>query len=178
LNSKLLEEIFLKHEFHDFKIIDAKDIVVSNWVRLKCMFGCSGYGKNGCCPPNVPSVAECQAFFSEYNKAAIFHLQKSVNKPEERYTWSREMNKKLLKIEKDVFLAGWHKVFLLFMDECRLCDKCSGSRLDCKNPREARPSPESFSVDLFATVKKHGYPIEVLDDYKQMMNRYAFLMIE
>jgi hypothetical protein len=42
----------------------------------------------------------------------------------------------------------------------------------------ARPTPEAFAVDVFSTVKEVGYPIEVLYDYSQKMNRYAFLMIE
>jgi hypothetical protein len=35
-----------------------------------------------------------------------------------------------------------------------------------------------MSVDVFTTVRKVGYPIEVLTDPNQTMNRYAFLMVE
>jgi hypothetical protein len=35
-----------------------------------------------------------------------------------------------------------------------------------------------MAVDVFSTVRKIGYPIEVLPDTDQTMNRYAFLMIE
>jgi hypothetical protein len=35
-----------------------------------------------------------------------------------------------------------------------------------------------MAVDVFTTVRKYGLPIEVLKDYSQAMNRYAFLMIE
>jgi hypothetical protein len=45
-------------------------------------------------------------------------------------------------------------------------------------PRQARPSPESMAVDVFSTVRQVGYPIEVLSDYAQAMNRYAFLLLE
>jgi hypothetical protein len=38
--------------------------------------------------------------------------------------------------------------------------------------------PEGLAVDVFSTVRKLGYPIQVLPDYKQTMNRYSFLMIE
>jgi len=142
------------------------------------MFGCSHYGKNGCCPPNVPSVAECREFFSEYVNAVLFRMEKRVDKPEDRFDWSKDMNKQLLGVERDVFLAGYQKAFLLFMDECRLCAKCAGARLECKNPKEARPSIESFAVDVYATVRKQGFPINVLSDYGQAMNRYAILMLE
>jgi hypothetical protein len=42
----------------------------------------------------------------------------------------------------------------------------------------SRPTPEAMSVDVFATVRQVGYPIEVLSDTSQKMNRYSFLMIE
>jgi predicted metal-binding protein len=153
-------------------------MVVAEWVRMKCMFGCGAYGKSGCCPPNVPPVEDCRAFFLNYSKIAVFHIVKRVAKPEDRFGWSREVNRKLLEVEKAVFLAGNQKTFLLFMDECRLCLKCPGLRTECKNPKLARPSPESFAVDVFTTVRKVGYPIHVLDDYKDEMNRYAFLLVE
>jgi hypothetical protein len=35
-----------------------------------------------------------------------------------------------------------------------------------------------MAMDVFSTVKKIGYPIEVLADYDRAMNRYAFLLIE
>ena len=70
-----------------------------------------------------------------------------------------------------------HQAFLLFMDSCNLCESCSGVREKCQNPKLARPTPESMAVDVFETVRKIGYPIEVLYDYSQQMNRYAFLLI-
>jgi hypothetical protein len=35
-----------------------------------------------------------------------------------------------------------------------------------------------MAMDVFSTVRRIGYPIEVLADYRQAMNRYAFLLIE
>jgi predicted metal-binding protein len=64
-----LETLFSDHYFSDFKWIDPKEIVVAQWVRMKCLFGCSEYGQNASCPPNVPSVLECRQFFSEYNES-------------------------------------------------------------------------------------------------------------
>jgi len=66
----------------------------------------------------------------------------------------------------------------LFMDECRICEECPGTRLECKNLHLSRPCPEALGVDVFATVRKLGYPIEVLTDYAQEMNRYSFLVME
>ena len=147
-------------------------------MRFKCIFGCSSYGKKGTCPPQVPPVEECRSFFSEYSDAVIFHFTKQVDSPEDRIPWSREVSKELIRLENEVFRSGYYKAFMLFMDECRFCVNCAGSREGCINKNDARPGPESLAVDVFSTVRSAGYPIEVLSDYNQEMNRYAFLMIE
>jgi predicted metal-binding protein len=173
-----LEAMFQRHGYTDFKWIDPQDIVVAQWVRMKCMFGCGEYGRNADCPPNVPSVAECRQFFSEYSTAALFHFRKTVARPEDRHAWSRQVNLGLVKLERKVFLAGHERAFLLAMDSCEICSECAGSREECKEPKSARPSPEAMAVDVFSTVRKYGYPIEVLAHYEQAMNRYAFLLVE
>ena len=173
-----LEALFGKHGFGDFKWIEPKDVIVAQWVRMKCVFGCPNYGRHATCPPNVPSVAECREFFDEYTKGAIFHFEKAFEKPENRHAWTRKVNQALLEVERQVFLAGYEKAFLLFMDTCGFCSDCSGVREECKKPQSARPTPESMAADVYSTVRKYGYPIEVLADYSQPMNRYAFLLIE
>ena len=173
-----LEALFAQHGYTDFRWIKPEDIVVSQWVRMKCTFGCGEYGKNATCPPNVPSVSECRRFFDEYSAAVIFHFEKKVEKPEDRHAWSKGVNQELVKLERAVFVAGYQKAFLLYMDSCCICTECPGKREECKNPRSARPSPESMAIDVFSTVRQYGYPIGVLSDYSQAMNRYAFLLIE
>lgn len=175
---KGLEKLFEKHGYSDFKWIDPKDIVVAQWVRMKCTFGCMVYGRSGCCPPETPSVVDCERFFHEYKTVVVFHFEKKVNKPQDRHAWTAIVNKKLLELEREVFLLGNRKAFLLFMDTCELCKECSGSRKGCFNKTGARPAPEAMAMDVFATVKKVGYPLEVLTDYNQSMNRYAFLMVD
>jgi len=173
-----VEAILAKHGYTDFRWIDPKSMVVAQWVRMKCMFGCSEYGKNACCPPNTFPVSECRKFFDEYGSAVILHFEKTVDKPEDRGPWAKQANSKLLEVEREVFLSGYQKAFLLVMDSCRLCVDCAAQRVACKNQLSARPGPEAMSVDVFATARQCGYPIEVLSDYAQAMNRYAFLLIE
>ncbi|MGD2269483.1 MAG: DUF2284 domain-containing protein [Desulfobacterales bacterium] len=172
-----LELLVKKRGYRDFKWIDPEKIVVSQWVRMKCTFGCGEYGRNGSCPPNVPTVAECERFFREYSDAVIFHFDKKVAKPEDRHAWSRKVNLKLSKLEREIFLSGYEKAFLLFMDSCSICKECTGERQTCKEPRSSRPTPEAMAVDVYSTVRQYGFPIEPLTDYSEAMNRYAFLMI-
>jgi predicted metal-binding protein len=173
-----LESLFEKHGFTDFRWMEPAAIVVSQWVRMKCMFGCPEYGKAASCPPNTPTVEECRRFFQEYATAAVFHFVKTVDKPEDRHGWTREINRRLIDLEREVFLAGHVRAFMLFMDSCTLCTKCPGTRTECKDPKKARPAPEAMAVDVFTTVLRAGYPIEVLSDYRKAMNRYAFLLVE
>jgi predicted metal-binding protein len=172
------EELFHRHGFEDFKWFPPKDTVVAQWVRMKCRFGCPDYGKGGACPPNTPSVEECARFFQEYRRGVIFRFEKKVDKPEDRHAWTKKISLRLLALEREVFLSGMVKAFLLPMDSCQLCKDCTGSRAECKNPLKARPTPEAMAVDVYSTVLRAGYPIEVLSDYDKIMNRYALLLID
>jgi predicted metal-binding protein len=173
-----LEGLFLARGFEDFRWLDPREIVVAEWVRMKCLYGCREYGHNAACPPNAPPVDACARFFREYQRAVVFHFAKSVERPEDRHAWGRKLNLELLKLEHEVFKAGFVKAFLLFFDSCGLCLDCAETRAECKEPKLSRPTPDALAVDVFATVRKIGYPIEVLSDYGQEMNRYAFLLLD
>ena len=174
---KSLDTILKKKGYTDYKWIDPKKVIVSQWVRMKCKFGCGGYGRVAACPPHTPSVAECEQFFNEYSDAVILHFEGTMNEPEDRHAWSRKINAKLVKLEREVFLAGYERAFLLMMDSCNFCKECTGDRETCNEPRMSRPSPEAMAVDVYSTVRHFGFPINVRTDYDQHMDRYAFLMV-
>ncbi|MBU0518713.1 DUF2284 domain-containing protein [bacterium] len=178
IDRERLEKLFHEHGDLNYKWINPEDVVVSQWVRFKCMFGCEVYGTKGSCPPNVPSITECREFFKEYEHAVVFHFQQQFDNPDERHNWSKKLNLKLIDVEREVFLAGYQKAFLLFMDECAICQECTAVREECEHKKLSRPCPESLGVDVFTTVRKLGLPIEVLTEKTQVMNRYSFLLIE
>ena len=172
------EELFRAQGYDDFRWIDPQQIVVAQWVRMKCAFGCGEYGKCAACPPNTPSVPECERFFREYKRAVVFRFAKTVARPEDRRAWGRDVNRKLLDLERALFLAGYPRgVPALHGLVPSLRDLRSGTG-GVPHPKQARPAPEAMAVDVFSTVRACGYPIEVLTDYGQEMNRYALLMIE
>lgn len=173
-----LEALFVERGFPDFRWIDPAEIVVAEWVRMKCLYGCREYGRNAACPPNAPPVDACARFFREYKRGVVFHIAKKVDRPEDRHPWSRKLSLELLKLEQEIFKAGFVKVFLVFFDSCGICLECAGDRTTCKEPKLARPTADALAVDVFRTVRKLGYPIDVLSDYDQEMNRYAFLLLE
>lgn len=173
-----LEAVFRKRGFSDYRWLNPTKIVVAQWTRMKCMYGCWEYGKTATCPPHAPSVAECERFFREYRRAVVFHFTKKVAKPEDRFAWTRRLSLKLLELEREVFLSGHEKAFLIFMDSCSLCSDCPGARERCLKPKLARPTADALAVDVFSTVRPLGYPIKVLASFDEPMNRYAFLMID
>jgi predicted metal-binding protein len=172
-----VETLFKDHGFTDFKWIDPQRIVVSQWVRMKCKFGCPNYGRKAACPPQTPSVQECERFFNEYRDAVVFHMRVQFNEPEDRFAWYKTMALKLVKLEKAVFLAGFERAFILLFGGCPLCKECKAERSLCKQPERARPAPEAMAVDVYTTVKNIGYPIAVRTEKSQSMDRYVFLMV-
>lgn len=173
-----VDAIIAEMGYTDYRWIDPRKIVVAQRVRMKCMFGCVEYGRSGACPPNTPPVDECRRFFNEYRDAAVLHFEGTMEKPEDRHAWTRGINARLLKLERAVFLAGFEHAFLLFMDSCGFCgEECRGERRECNQPRLARPAPEAMAVDVYATVRRFGFPIAVRTGYGQKMDRYAFLMV-
>lgn len=173
-----IEELCRKHGFEEFKWLPVEDIVVAQWVRMKCHFGCNEYGTQVTCPPNLPSIPECERFIKEYSESLIFHFPKKVSSNEERMAWSRSVDTRLVALERDVFLEGYYKTFALIMSSCPVCKDCVAKPEDCRHPGSARPMPEGMGVDVFATARSVGYPVDVLTDHEDQMNRFAILLIE
>ena len=172
-----VEAILGERGFDNYTWLDPDKIVTGQWVRMKCEFGCPHFGKCAVCPPNVPSLADCERFFSEYDRAVLLQFSGTVEKPEDRHQWTRKINGGLLNLERAVFLAGYYKAFVLFVDPCNFCEECVPTRTACEHPKTARPSPEGLAVDVFTTARNAGKPIQVLDDYDKEMNRYGILLV-
>jgi predicted metal-binding protein len=172
-----IENILKEKGFTGFKWINPKEIVVAQWVRIKCQFGCGDYGL-GTCPPNTPSVQDCKDFFSEYSNGIIIRLTKWADKKAYPSEWSADVTKKLLEIERQVFLSGSHKAFLLNQTCCDICKDCTGTRIDCKDKKNSRPSPEAFAVDVYQTVRDGGMEINVVSENPSEINRIAILLID
>lgn len=174
---KLVGGLLAARGVADSRWLDPKRIAVAEWVRMKCRFGCGGYAKGACCPPNVPSVAECRAFFDGYELGALLHFETRCADKIERRRWSMEQTRDLLALERDVFLAGYERAFVLVFATCHLCAKCAPTRAECAQPALARPTPEAFAVDVFSTARSVGLPIEVKTSIDDLQNRYAILLV-
>lgn len=163
---KDVEQVILSHGAQAVRRIDPRQIVTAEWVRLKCKFGCGGYGRCLTCPPNSPTPDETRRLLDGYFVALLIH-------------WGREAGGRavLAEIERGVFLKGYYKAFALASGPCGLCPECS---LDegCVHPSEARPAMEACGIDVFQAARDAGFPIEVVTCHDDTPNFYALLLVE
>ncbi len=71
---------------------------------------------------------------------------------------------------------SYYKAFGVGSGQCRLCDECPFER--CIHPREARPSMEACGIDVFATARGNGFPIEVVTDRSCDQNYYGVILVD
>ena len=148
------------------KVISAGKVFTGSWVRWKCRYGCDGYGSNLLCPPHSPAPEETQRMLDEYRRAILVHCA--------TYTDVRLL---IAKLERAAFLGGFYKAFGLACGPCQLCPTCAFEK-GCRHPEQARPAMEACGIDVFATARAAGFPIEVVTDRSCKENYYGLLLIE
>jgi predicted metal-binding protein len=147
------------------KVIDTRSIVTAPWVRMKCRYGCGGYGSSLCCPPHTPTPAETQAVIDCYRRALLVHCKAGAS-----------AKSLVVVLERAAFLAGFYKAFAFGEGPCRLCEGCNLER--CIHAQQARPSMEACGIDVFATARGNGFPIEVVTDRECDQNYYGLVLVE
>ena len=140
------------------KIVPVSKVVVAEWVRLKCQFGCDGYGNGLCCPPRTPTPEQMKCVLADYRRALIYSY---VCTPTEYRSKRRRMRRLVAELERTAFLDGHYKAFGLGDGPCRLCRECDLTG-DCRHPEQARPSMESCGIDVYATARNSGIKLEVV----------------
>jgi len=148
------------------KVIEPSNVVTADWVRLKCQFGCDGYGSSLCCPPRSPTPEQTRRTLDGYQVAILAHFGAN----------NRRVTGSMVALEREVFLRGYHKALGLGAGPCNLCTSCPEK--GCKHPDKARPSMEACGIDVFSTARNNGYPIEVVVDGSSEQNYYGLLLIE
>lgn len=149
----------------DAKIVPADSVVTAAWVRLKCQFGCDGYNRRLSCPPYTPTPQQTREVIACYRRALLVHCKSSPSTTEI-----------VVKLEREIFLRGFYKAFGFGAGPCRLCKKCNLE--ECAHPEEARPSMEACGIDVYATARGNGFPIEVVRDYSDAQNHYGLILID
>src|SRR5664280_732276 len=88
------------------KIIHPGTIVTAPWVRLKCQFGCDGYGYSYCCPPHTPTAEETRKIIDSYQRALLFHIETSLLTPG-REKHLNKYRQSLIDLEGEIFKDGY-----------------------------------------------------------------------
>ncbi len=141
------------------EIIDTKNVVVGNWVRLKCQYGCGGYGQCLTCPPYTPTPDYTKKMISEYSKGLLMQTQKVVLVDRPRL--GSKLRNIVAGLEREIFLDGYYKAFGMASGPCRFCKACD-TQEPCKHPYRARPSMEACGIDVYQTAKNCGFELEVV----------------
>lgn len=192
----LLSELKVIHE--DLRLIPTEMIVVSDWVRLKCRYGCENYGNHLGCPPFSPTPSETRAVLSAYRNAVLarFEVKPDPKLPPKHASRALsnsavKMQKTVAELERIAFLAGYYKAFGMNAMPCALCDTCiigemhkkdqaifDMDSVKCRNKEIMRPSMEACGIDVFKTLQNAGFKPRVLKDNKEMVELFGLILVD
>ncbi len=188
----LLEELACIHP--DFKVISTDKVVVGDWVRWRCRYGCKAYGKHLNCPPHVPSPEETKKLIRCYKSAIVARFDAKPNpgvQPSHihHFLWDaiKAFYDTMFEMERHAFLSGYYKAFGMVGLCCAYCDECIPEREKffehamkrfCVYPHRMRPGMEACGIDVFRTVRNAGYEVEVLSSPYDKITFFGMLLLE
>jgi len=158
----------------DALVISPSRVFTAAWVRLRCQFGCSEYGQCLTCPPYSPTPDVTRKVLDEYRSAILLHGNEA----------SESLRKVACALELRIFLDGYYKAFAFPCGPCWTCKECVAGKFNrgkaaaCRHPDLARPSMEAAGIDVFATARAAGLPIEVVRSEGCPQNYYALVLVE
>jgi len=161
----------IEKEMDGAKVIDPRSIVTAEWVRMKCQYGCPGYGGTLCCPPHTPTPEVTRKVIDSYEKAILLHQQLDKGRK------TKSFNEEIVRLEIEIFLDGYYKAWSMGSGPCRLCKECNIEGL-CTHGYEARPSLEACGIDVFKTARDNGFPIDVVRSLEETRNVFGVILVE
>lgn len=166
VNLSEVEDVIRSHGSKDFARVDTSDVVTGEWVRMKCQFGCGGYGMCLTCPPHSPTPERTRRMLDQYKTAYLIW-------------WGSDSpgREAVVDVEREVFLKGYWRAFLMAMGPCGLCGPCPLER-PCRHPYQSRPAMEACGIDVFETAHRAGFPIEVVTCHEDVPNFYSLLLVQ
>lgn len=84
------------------KLIDTATVVVEEWVRWKCLYGCPFYGKDAYHPPCAPDAASTAKVMKEYRTAILLNGSKG-----------KSLTEAAVRLEGEAYRSGFYKAFAL-----------------------------------------------------------------
>jgi hypothetical protein len=84
------------------KVIDTSTVIVEEWVRWKCLYGCPFYNKDAYHPPFAPDVNETRKVLGQYTKAILLNGTKG-----------KAITDIAVRLEGEAYQIGFYKAFAL-----------------------------------------------------------------
>jgi predicted metal-binding protein len=160
----VLKNHAFSHGFFAAVELDPASIRSETWVRAKCAYGCSQYGRRWSCPPHAMDQGGFEELLQCYSRALLVAGQPPL----------RSFQEQLLELEREAFLGGYKKALAFSGGPCSWCDSCAEG--ECRFPEKRRPSLEACGCDVFALAKSCGIdlaPLKSNDDFA----RYIGLLL-
>jgi predicted metal-binding protein len=159
------------------QIIPAHQVVVADWVRLKCQYGCGAYGSRLTCPPHSPPPEVTRRVLRHYQQALLLRMERAGGGWKAETRQRRQMSEVVAALERELFLAGHHRAWGMGAGPCRLCKECDPSE-PCRFPSQARPSMEACGIDVYTTVRQAGWEIEVVQTKESPFRLFGLVLME
>ena len=184
ISQSLLQRLLAKGKTYGLETITpirTEDIIIAEWVNLKCRYGCNRYNTTWCCPPATPEPDEARKILAEFSSALLLEVRQRY--PEFYLNNTRKRIKQVrgwkvtVSLERLLFLEGYYKAFSLVGEYCALCKECVYPE-NCLFPQEKRPSVESFSIDVIGTLQLLGRTPQVAENKNDSFNYYSIILLE
>lgn len=147
------------------KVVPPSSVETAQWVRWKCRFGCGCYNSSLVCPPHSPAPDETRAMLDGYSRAVLFESPPGRTK------------EIAVALERRLFLDGHYKALGLGAGPCMLCETCAFDE-GCRHAYQARPAMEACGIDVFATVRKHGFEVKVARTRRDPQHYFGLVLID
>jgi predicted metal-binding protein len=146
--------------------LDPARIKAEAWVKAKCAYGCSQYGKRWSCPPHAMDQAGFDELLGCYSQALLVAGQPPL----------RDFQEKLLGLEREAFLGGFKKALVFSGGPCCWCESCDDTM--CRFPEKRRPSLESCGCDVFALAESCGISVAPLRNSDDFVQYVGLLLVD
>lgn len=161
------------------KVVHPSTVVTAPWVRWKCQFGCTGYGRSYGCPPDTPTPEMTRDLLDSYNRAVLIHVPAAKTAGTSRRRTLHAVFERLVSLEGEMFKDGFYKVFLFLAGPCGLCKECGKLTGEaCRFGSQARPSMEACGIDVYQTARNNGFFIQPLREKGETQNNYCLLLVD
>jgi len=154
----------------DALIVSIDSIIFDHRTILKCMYGCDSWNRSWVCPsaPKALMPWEAEPLLRRYSWALIIHTDNQQDS--QRLSFA---------IESLAYTDDYYFAFSL--SDCAICETCAYQNAKpCVDPSRARPPMQGMGIDVFATARGLGLPIQTLKDQEgsEKQNWYSLVFLE